>query len=78
MVQAVWIGLGVAVWLTLAAVTALLVGRVVGRRDAQVPAGAGSAIHRRSAAPVQPDVDDLSPGFRPGVVKVSGKPDARR
>jgi len=37
---AVWIGLGVAVWLTLATVTAVLVGRVLSRRDAQVPADA--------------------------------------
>jgi len=59
MVHALWIGLGVAAWLALAAVTAALVGRVVRRRDAQVPADAGSTPG--SAAPVQPDTDHMSP-----------------
>ena len=44
MVQAVWIGPGVAVWLTLTVVTALLVGRIVSRRDAQVPAEVRGAV----------------------------------
>jgi hypothetical protein len=34
---AVWIGLGVAAWLCLAVVVALWIGRMVRRRDEQVP-----------------------------------------
>jgi hypothetical protein len=32
-----WIGLGLAVWLALAALLALLVGKVIRQRDAQRP-----------------------------------------
>jgi hypothetical protein len=37
MSTAVWIGLGVAAWLCLAVVVALWIGRMIRRRDAQVP-----------------------------------------
>ena len=37
---AIWIGMGVAAWLTLAAVVAWCIGRMVRKRDEQVPPAA--------------------------------------
>jgi hypothetical protein len=55
---AVWIGLGVAAWLCLAVVVALWLGRVVRRRDEQVPRLARRAPQLRGPSGSRGAADD--------------------
>ena len=51
-----WIAIGVAAWLVVALVVGVLIGRMIRRRDAQVPRGV-----EPSEAPQQPDVPAPTP-----------------
>ena len=61
---AVWIGLGVAAWLCLAVVVALWIGRVVRRRDEQVPGLAPRAPQLRGPSRSRRAVDDADQYLR--------------
>ena len=55
---AVWIGLGVAAWLCLAVVVAMWIGRLIRRRDEQVPGLAPHAPQLRTPRRTGEAVDD--------------------
>jgi hypothetical protein len=55
---AVWIGLGVAAWLCLAVVVAWWIGRMIRRRDEQVPGPAPRARQLRGPRRSPGAVDD--------------------
>jgi hypothetical protein len=57
---AVWIGLGVAAWLCLAVVAALWIGRMIRRRDEQVPRLAPRAPQLRAPRRSGGAVDDAN------------------
>jgi hypothetical protein len=56
----VWVGLGVAAWLCLAVVVALWIGRMIRRRDEQVPRPAPRAPQPRGPRRSREAVDDAN------------------